>query len=484
MARVRWTEMNNSNRAASTTQTPGRSIANIALPVSIEFVLILVLNFANQIVVATLGDTAVAAVGFANSINLIFNMTLSAIGASVAILVARAFGAKREDQLNNVVSVALLTGTIIAAVFALPLVVWPSEALNLTGATSTVVAAGATYLAISMATVPLNVLSATFSGVLRSANHARSPMVATIATVAVNVPLSIALVFGWGPLPALGVAGAAWAGLITALAKAGVLWWQTFSHFHVARWELPASLQVWKDVTVPLYVLAAPIGVQTLFWTTGNFLYNVVISQLGDDALAATNLLGALEGVFIVASLGLLSATTALVGRAVGAGEGALAEQWVRTIRRVGFWSGIAFGVLFALTALIVRPVFPTVTDTVVAYTIVGVLANAIFQPIKVQNAIHGGGILPSGGDVRGVMIVDFISPFLVGLPLALVLGVWLPYGFVGVVLARLVEEIAKYLLFRWRARRLNWIALAKTPTIEMSIIPDEDDPRNALGQA
>ena len=463
--------------------TPGRAIAQIAIPVSLEFVLILVLNFANQVVVANLGDTAIAAVGFANSINFIFTMTLSAIGASVAILVARAFGAKKLTDVNAIVSVASVASVVFSVVILAPIALFPGEVLSISGASDSVTQLGSSFLAISMLALPFTVLGAALSGALRSAGHARSPMVATLATVALNVPLALVLVFGWGPIPALGIDGAAWATLITAIAKAAVLWAQTFPGYRVATWELPRGTAAWGLVLGPLLTLAAPIAVQTSFWTTGNFVYNIVVSQLGDEALAATNILTALESVFIVASLGLISAVTALVGRAIGAGEGALAEAWVQKIRRLGFASGAVFGVLFAATALAVTALFPTVTPVVITYTITGILANAMMQPIKVQNALHGGGILPSGGDVKGVMITDFVSPFLVGLPLAIATVAFTDWGFYGIIGARLVEEVAKYALFRWRTRALNWIALAKTPTVEMSAVTD-DDPQPLLGQA
>ena len=84
--------------------TPAREIARIAVPVSMEFVLMLVLNFVNQIVVGSLGATAIAAVGFSNSLTFILAVTLGCLGTSVSILVARAHGAGRRDALDHTVT--------------------------------------------------------------------------------------------------------------------------------------------------------------------------------------------------------------------------------------------------------------------------------------------------------------------------------------------------------------------------------------------
>jgi Na+-driven multidrug efflux pump len=68
-------------------------------------------------------------------------------------------------------------------------------------------------------------LSAILSGVLRSAGRPTSPMIATMVTVVANSAIAYSLVVGLGPLPSLGVAGAGWATLVTAVVKALILLW-------------------------------------------------------------------------------------------------------------------------------------------------------------------------------------------------------------------------------------------------------------------
>jgi Na+-driven multidrug efflux pump len=68
--------------------------------------------------------------------------------------------------------------------------------------------------------------------------------------------------------------------------------------------------------------------------------------------------------------------------------------------------------------------------------------------------------VLPSAGDVRGVIAGDVIGAFVVGLPLAVVLGLHTPLGVAGVFAARVVEELAKVVIFSRRTRRVRWDAL------------------------
>ena len=445
----------------SATPSPGREIARIAVPVSAEFVLNLVLNFVNQVVVGTLGATAIAAVGFANSLGFILVLTLGALGASVSILVARAHGAGRRHDMNTTVSTALVVAAAMAAVCSLGPLLMAHELLRVTGASATVADAGAGYFRLMSLSLTPAVLSMLLSGVLRSTGHARAPMLATSGTVVLNAALGFALVTGAGPLPRLGVEGAGVATLVTTLLKLAILTAQVYAVHRVARWEAPTFRGGWDRVLRPLLVLALPLAVTELFWTVGTFLYNVVCQRLGDRALAAAQIAATLEGVFIVGSLGLMSATTALVGRSVGQGDADAAAAWVRRIKAAGIRTGVGFGLLFAGCAFLLQPLYSEAGDDVRHAAAVGILINAAFQVVKVRNMIIGAGVLPSGDDARGVILGDAGGAFLVGLPLAVLLGLHSPLGIAGVFLARVVEEVAKLVIFSWRERRLSWTALA-----------------------
>ena len=189
-------------------------------------------------------------------------------------------------------------------------------------------------------------LGAILSGVLRSVGRAASPMLATTATVLVNSVLGFALVTGAGPLPPLGVAGAGWATLVTAIAKVGILAVQAYGRGGVGVAPAGRPSRV-AGVVVPLFVLALPLGVTELFWTSGTFLYNVVFQRLGYEALAAAQIVTTLEGDFIVGSIGLMrrprrwsagpSARETLPARHLGAPPDA-----------GGVGTGLVFGLLFA----------------------------------------------------------------------------------------------------------------------------------------
>lgn len=442
-------------------RSPGREIASIAVPVSLEMVLQLVLTFINQIVVGTLGAAAVAAVGLGGSVSFIFFIGLGALGSGAGILVARRAGAGDRDGVNGTLTVALIFSALLGAVVTVPVVLGAAGLLELAGARPDVTARAVPYMQVLMLALVPGIFGWILSGALRSLGHARTPMVATMVTVVIESLLALGLVFGAGPLPALGVVGAAWAVVIAQALKAALLAYQVYGPRRLAAPSLPPR-GARRAVAGPLLTLSAPIALTEVLWSLGGFLYAAVFARVGTEALAASQIAGTLEGIFIVGSFGLMSAATVLIGRALGAGDAPGAQAWLRRISRAGLVTGLGSGVLFALSALLLPLLFPAVGGEVRSVAVAGVLILAASQVVKVRNMILGAGVLPGVGDGKGVILGDAVGAFVVGLPLAIFLGLHTPLGVWGVFLARTLEEIVKVALFEWRLRRVNWPALAE----------------------
>lgn len=438
-----------------------REIASIAVPVSLEMVLQLVLTFVNQIIVGTLGAVAVAAVGLAGSVGFMFFVALGALGSGTSILVARRAGAGDQAGVNGTLTVALGVSLLLAGVATVPVMLGAGNLLALAGGEPDVTARAVPYLQVSMLALVPGVFGWILSGALRSLGHARTPMVATMLTVVLESLVALALVFGAGPLPALGIVGAAWALVIAQTLKAALLTYQVYGPRRLASLSLPAR-GARRTVAGPLVTLSAPIGFTEFVWSLGGFIYAAVFARVGTEALAGSQIVHTLEGIFIVGSFGLMSAATVLIGRSLGAGDSAGAQSWLARVSRAGLVTGLGFGLLFALSALLLPLLFPAVGADVRAIALGGVLIAAASQVIKVRNMILGAGVLPGAGDGKGVIIGDVVGSFVVGLPLAIWLGLYTPLGVWGVFLARTLDEVAKVLIFEWRRRRVNWAALAE----------------------
>lgn len=418
--------------------------------------LVLGLTFVNQIIVGGLGAVAVASVGLVNSINTIPLFFFGALNVGAGVVVARAFGGGHKRVVSKSVTFAVILSVATGVVAAIPFVLFPSQILELAGASDDVVAAGSGYLSVLVAGLAAGVLGMVLGAVLRSVNRPKSPMVATIITIALNTPLAMVLVYGFGPIDGMGVVGAAWATLITTLIKAAILLIQTYVVFDVADWLMPRSRREWASIGRPIVVLAFPMALTSISWTFGNFFYNVIVAQLGDGPLAAINIVLTMSGVFIVGSIGFGSTITVLVGQAIGAGNSALAKDWVDYILRLGIYTSVGFGALFAVSSLALPVLFPRVEGDVLWAATLGIFINAALQPVTVRMLLLAS-VLPSGNDTTGIIIGDFAGPYVVGLPLAIALAYFTPLGVLGAVIGKGGEDTLKWLIFAARNRRIRW---------------------------
>lgn len=450
----------------------GRQVGRIAIPTGLEFVLILGLGFINQVVVAGLGDTAVAAVGFANSINMMPFFFLGALGVGAGVVSARAFGGGLHDRVSLSVTTALVMAIGSTVVVTLPFLFFPAQILELTGASDSVIATGSSYLQIVLASLTLGVVSQVLSGVLRSVNRPKSPMVATIVTVLLNTPLAVLLVYGWGPVPAMGITGAAWATFITTTIKAAILLGQTFIFFDVADWKMPRGGAQWRQIASPILVLAWPMALTGLSWTSGSFVFMALVQQLGDSALAAIQVVFALGGVFVVANIGYGVAVTTLAGQAVGAGRPDLAKEWARYLMRLTLPTSIVFGLLYLASSLLLPDLFPELSPQALTWATTGIAILAATQPVGARIAVLAS-ILPSGNDPFGILLGDIVGPFVVGIPVTIALAFFTPLGVLGAFIGRGAEDITKWLIFAWRAKKIQWDQVARRHL--ESVMPPQD---------
>lgn len=447
--------------ASASNPTPYRELVGMALPVSLEAVIQLLLTFVNQVIVGTLGAVAVGAVGLAGSLGFLFIVTVGALGSGTSILVARRHGAGDQVGLSRTVSTTLVLSALLSVVIGALVGLGAAPLLRLAGGDAAVTNAATPYLQVSMLGMLPGIFGWVLSGALRSLGRVKTPLVATVLSVALETVVAYGLVFGLGPLPRLGVVGAAWALVAAQTFKAVWLLYQVYGPRQLAQFEWPRR-EYWPEIATPLFQLSLPLAFTEFVWSLGGFLYASVFARVGTQALAGSQIVGTLEGIFFTGSFGLMSAATVLIGRSLGQGDGAEAKAWVGRLTRAGLLTALGFGALFGLSVLVLPIVFPKVGAEVQRIAFWGVLLNAAIQWIKVRNMIVGAGVLPSAGDGKGVIVGDVVGAFVVGLPLAIGLGLYTPLGVWGVFVARALDELAKMLIFDARARQVNWDALAR----------------------
>ncbi len=434
-----------------------KRILEVALPVSLESVFQMSFNVVDQIIVGLLGASAVAAVGLSNSVAAIAILLCAAIGTGSGVLIAQAYGRKDMGDVSRTAAVGQTLASAFGAITALPLIIFSKPLLIMLGAHDDLAELAVGYFRFFAASLPVMILSTVTSAAFRSLNDSKSPMVITIASVILNTGLGFALVLGCGPIPRLGVAGAGLATLISQFLRCLVLVGTFYHSKEGVSWHWPVPSSEVNSTSAKLIKLTFPIAVSEVLWGASSFIYALVFIRLGTSALAASQIVMTIENIFIVAVSGLGPAAVAAVGQKLGTRSVQAAKQHANVVLKLGLVASIVLGILFAGVSLFVSILYPKVDAEVLHLAFGGILIVACFQPAKVLNGIFGNGLLATGGDTKYALMANLAGIYGIGLPLAILVGLFTGLALYGVFIAKGADEITKLICFLCRYRTPAW---------------------------
>ncbi|MBX3270531.1 MAG: MATE family efflux transporter [Sandaracinaceae bacterium] len=396
--------------------------------------------------VGRLGPAPLAAIGGASFGWWIIVLTceLPAIGAHSRV--ARQVGARRLDAVPHTLASAAVVGVALAALLA---ALSPAAGLyfDLLGFArgSAELAHGRDYLAACMLGAASLALSAVVGAAFRGLGDTRTALALTAASLVLNAALDPALIWGVGVVPALGVAGAAWAtaisNLVGAIAGAALLARRGVA---VTRGRPTAAL------ALELSRIGAPISGSGAGFALVYVLLASLISRFGPEHIAGLGVGHRLEGLAYLVCVAFGVAAATMVGQHLGAGDAARARASARAAARLALAAMIPCTlVLFAGAA----PLFSLFTDdaaTVDAGARYLRIQTAVLVLMALEEVYKGA--FTGAARTLGVSIVSF-GLTAVRWPAAWLLAVGLGMGIDGVWIAIAASTAVKgaLLALLWR---------------------------------
>ena len=281
--------------------------------------------------VGNLGTDALAGMALVFPAVMLMQMTSAgAMGGGIASAIARALGARQRNDADALVLHALLIAAVFALAFMVTVVAGGRWLYTRMGGSGGALDAAMVYSNWVFGGALLVWLFNTLSAVIRGAGNMALPAYVTVAGAVLLLPLSPLLIFGWGPLPGLGIAGGAIALLLYYLASSAVLaayLWSSRSLLRPSlrglqlRWALFADiLRVGLVGTVSTVATNLAIGITT-----------ALVGAYGTAAIAGYGTASRLEYLLVPLVFGLGAPLVAMVGTCIGAGqrERALRATWI-----------------------------------------------------------------------------------------------------------------------------------------------------------
>lgn len=436
-----------------------KKIIKLAIPASLEMIFQNLLGLIDIVFISALGDDAMAGVSLVNQIITLLLLVFGTLGVGGSILIAQYYGKKDKDSIVTIVGQLFLFGLSVSAITIILLTLFQQRILTGIGVTKEVMGFAEIYFRIVIISMPVAVFINLLTSVLRAVGNTRTSMLSNVTSLAVNTVLNYVLIFGIGSLKGFGIAGAAYATLISRCV--GFIILTTYLLFFNKEFDMKikAFIQFNKEKFLHMCKLSIPVTVGEGVWAAGSFLYTLLHTRIGTTALVANQMLFSVEEIFIMFSFGLSVAGLTVVGQEIGRKNYDLMHLKAKIILKTGFVSSVIFGILFFITSFFLSLIYSHVAEASIQLAVIAIHINALFQPIKVTNLILGNGILKGGGDTSCVMIIDTIV-VTIGVITAYILGYGFELGFLGVFFGKLIEEIIRFLFMMGRYKSDKWFKL------------------------
>ncbi len=309
----------------------GRTLLRLAAPNVLVMVAQAAVGLIETYFVGKLGTDALAGMALVFPIVMLMQMTSAgAMGGGIASAIARALGAGRRQDADALVLHALVIALGFALLFSLSLLLGGRWLYTHMGGTGASLEAALTYSNWVFAGALLVWLFNSLAAVIRGTGNMAMPAKVTVAGVLVMVPLSPLLIFGWGPLPALGIAGGAIALLLYYLLGTLALAFYLGSQHSLLKPSLTNVKLRW-----PLFRDILRIGLLGSISTVATNLSIGVATALaggfGPAAIAGYGTASRLEYLLVPLVFGFGAPLVAMVGTCIGAGqrERALRATWI-----------------------------------------------------------------------------------------------------------------------------------------------------------
>lgn len=431
-----------------------RAVWLLAIPMVLEMLMESTFAVVDVYFVSQLGQNAVAAVGLTEAmLTLVYALAIGFAVAATA-LVARRIGEKNRDGAVRAATSALALGAAMGVGIGIPCAFYAEELLALMDASPRVIESGAGYTRWILGCNVVVMLIHLGNGVLRGAGDAALAMRTLAIANGINIVLDPCLIQGWGPLPALGLDGAAIATVIGRSVGVGYQVWAL--RRGVGRLELRGpAFRVEPAILREILRLSAGTVGQFLIATSSWVLLMRIVAPFGDAALAGYTIAIRIVVFAFMPAWGLSNAAATLVGQNLGAGQPDRAE---RSVWLTGAYT-MAFLAVVTIVFLALAPQLVAIFTQDREVQRVGV--NAL-RTLSYGYVFYAWGMATvqgfnGAGDTRTPTWIHFVAFWMVEIPLAWTLAGPLEMGPSGVFWSVCLSESLLAIIAVVMFRRGGW---------------------------
>ena len=436
-----------------------RAILLLSIPAVLEMIMESIFVIADIFFVSKLGADAVATVGLTESLITIVYAISIGLATATTSMVSRRIGEKNPEKAAKTAFQAILTGIIVSVIIGVPGAIYSERLLEAMGASSVITGQLSGYTRIMLGGNVVIMLLFIINAIFRSAGDAAVAMRVLWLGNLLNIILDPCLIFGLGPFPEMGVAGAA---VATTTGRGIAVIYQLWLLFYGKK-RIQLSL---SDLTVNVKIMTRLIRLsmgtigQNLIGTTSWIALVRIISVFGSEVVAGYTIAIRIISFVLLPSWGISNAASTLVGQNLGAKKPERAE---RAVMATGWVNMILLGVIGLI--LVLFPAYfirffiedgAVLEAGVECLRIVSIGFIAYGFGMVLVNSFNG------AGDTTTPLKINIFAFWLIEIPLAWILAIKSGMNeqgvFTAIVIAESIMTFTAWIVFRrgkWKLKEV-----------------------------
>ncbi|WP_086347691.1 MATE family efflux transporter [Candidatus Enterococcus clewellii] len=417
----------------------------LALPATIENVLQTLVGFIDTLMISKIGLLAVTAVGVANTILNVYLALFIALGVGTSALIAQKIGAGKGKEAQTITNQSVILAILIGLFLGVISILFGRPLLGIMGASAEVLDSGMQFFLVVGGASVFIALMTIFGSILRATGDTKSPMEISVVVNIGNIVIDYILIFGFGPIPALGVLGTA-IGTVLSRVIGCVLLYRKVQQSQ-SPIDLPNLFS--KSNFKPLIDISIPAALERLVMRLGQVVYFGLIVSIGAKTFAAHSIAGNIESFTYMPGYGLATAATTLVGNSIGAKNYKQTKEYAYSSVRYGVIVMSTLGVILFFGAPFFASLF-TDDQEAIRQIIIALKIDAFAQPGLAISLITTGA-LQGMGDTKAPLYSTALGMWGVRVVGVILLSKVLNMGIAGIWLSIAVDLYLRSLFLVYR---------------------------------
>lgn len=341
----------------------------LAVPMIAQNAITSFVSFLDNIMVGRIGTEQMSGVAIVNQLLFVFNLCIFGGVSGAGIFGTQFFGKGDYQGQKYAFRFKIYASVVITGIGLLLFDFAGSNLIQLylsdsgnVGNVELALQYGLEYLGIMMVGLIPFAISQTYISSIRETGHTFVPMLAGVAAMITNLVLDIALIFGVGPFPVMGVKGAALATVISRIIECGIvlIWTHTYKNKNPYIVGAYKSLRIPKEILKDILITGTPLMLNEMLWASGMAAIAQCYAVRGLEVVAAQNISSTITNLFNVVYIQLGACISIVVGQYLGAGK---IEEAKDTNRKMTFFSVVCCAIV-AVVMILVGGVFPNIYET------------------------------------------------------------------------------------------------------------------------